>query len=220
MVSDGFQAQMRVLGSRARSEPKECWQMRYRLIASSALSRISGRGGVAGDVAATSRRGCKGSTGRRSLQSQESGLQALRRRVGKKKTAEIPQLQTVKKIGEIPQTQTIQGTQAPENLAITPVCQVRQTGHVEELVEVSKVFSQDTVRKQTIEIPAESASPIFVTASVLENSPVVVGSEQPAHVAEYMALAPTVSCTDAAVTHATRPLPATTMAVAHRLVDV
>ena len=68
-------------------------------------------------------------------------------------------------------------------------------------------------------IPAESASPIFVTAPVLENSPVVVGSEQPAHVAEYMVLAPTISCTDAAVTHATRPLPATTMAVAHRLVD-
>ena len=94
---------------------------------------------------------------------------------------------------------------------------------MEELVEVSKVFSQDTVQqrfgKQTIEIPAESASPIFVTAPVLENSPVVVGSEQPAHVAEYMVLAPTVSCTDAAVTHATRPLPATTMAVAHRHVD-
>ena len=61
------------------------------------------------------------------------------------KTAEIPQLQTVEKIGEIPQTQTILGTQAPESLAITPVCQVRQTGHVEELEEVSKVFSPDTV---------------------------------------------------------------------------
>ena len=51
------------------------------------------------------------------------------------KTAEISQLQTVEKIGETPQTQTIQGTQAPESLAITPVCQVEQTGHVEELVE-------------------------------------------------------------------------------------
>ena len=59
---------------------------------------------------------------------------------------------------------------------------------------------------------------MFVTSSVLENSPVVVGSAQPAHVAEYMALAPTVSCADAAVTHATRPLPATTKAVAHRQV--
>ena len=42
-------------------------------------------------------------------------------------------------------------------------------------------------------IPAESASSIFVTALVLENSPVVVGSEQPAHVAEYMTLEPMVS---------------------------
>ena len=129
------------------------------------------------------------------------------------KTAEIPQLQTVEKIAETPQTLPIQGTQATESLAITSVCQVRQTGHVEELVEVSKVFHQNTVQlrfgKQTIEIPAESASPIFVTAHVLENSPVVVGSAQPAHVAEYMALAPTVLCADAAVTHATRPLPAT-----------
>ena len=67
--------------------------------------------------------------------------------------------------------------------------------------------------------PSESASPIFVTAPVLANSPVVVESAQPAHVAQYMVLAPTVSCADAAVTHATRPLPATTTAVAHRLVD-
>ena len=49
------------------------------------------------------------------------------------KTTEIPQLQTVKKIAETPQTQTIQGTQPPESSGITPVCQVAQTGHVEEL---------------------------------------------------------------------------------------
>ena len=60
------------------------------------------------------------------------------------RTVEIPQLQTVEKIDETPQTQTIQGTQTPESLGITPVCQVEQTGHVEELVEVSRVFSQDT----------------------------------------------------------------------------
>ena len=144
------------------------------------------------------------------------------------KTAEIPQLQKVEKIAEKTQTQTIQGTRAPESLT--------QTGHVEELVEVSKGFSPDTVQqrfgKQMIEIPAEtqmiqsartsessvtapvcqmtqaeigevieigasipaeSASSILVTAPVLENFPVVVGSEQPAHVAEYMALAPMVS---------------------------
>ena len=50
------------------------------------------------------------------------------------KTVEIPQLQTVEKIAETPHTQTIQGTQAPESLGITPVCQVAQTGHVAELV--------------------------------------------------------------------------------------
>ena len=63
-----------VLGSQTRSEPKECWQMRSRLMggssgcANSVLNQMCGRGGVAGDVTVTSRRGCKGSTGRRSLQ--------------------------------------------------------------------------------------------------------------------------------------------------------
>ena len=75
-----------VLGSRARSELKECWQMRSRLVgersgrANSVQNRMYGRGGVAGDVTVTSRRGYKGSTGRRLLQSRES----LRRRVGRK----------------------------------------------------------------------------------------------------------------------------------------
>ena len=122
------------------------------------------------------------------------------------KTAEIPQLQTVEKIGETPQTQMIQSARTSERSGTAPVCQTTQA-EIGEVIEIGA------------SIPAESASPIFVTAHVLENSPVVVGSEQPAHVAEYMALAPTVSCTDAAVAHATRPLPATTMAVAHRLVD-
>ena len=102
------------------------------------------------------------------------------------KTAEITQLQTVEKIAETPQTQTIQGTQAAESSDITLVCQVAQTGHVEELAEVSRVFSQDTVQqrfgKQTIENPTESESPIFVTVPILENSP-----------AEYMKPALTVT---------------------------
>ena len=121
------------------------------------------------------------------------------------KTAEIPRLQTVEKIAETPQTQTMQVTQAPLSLAITLVRQVRQTGHVEELVEVSKVFPQDTVQqrfgKQTIDVPADSASPIFVTAPILENSP--------AHVAEYMKPALTVMCAHAAhvVKNATVRLP-------------
>ena len=79
-----------VLGSRARSELKECGLMRSRLMgersgrANSVLSRMCGRGGVAGDVTVTSRRGWKGSAGRRSLQSRETGPQALRRRAGRK----------------------------------------------------------------------------------------------------------------------------------------
>ena len=101
------------------------------------------------------------------------------------KTVEIPQLQTVEKIAETPQTQTIQCTQAPESLGITPVCQAAQTGHVEELVEVSKVLSQDTVQqrfgKQTIKIPAESASPIFVTAPILEIHPLMSRSSWCSH---------------------------------------
>ena len=45
-----------IRGSRARSEPKECWQMRSQLMAGrsgrvhSVLSQMCGRGGVAGDV--------------------------------------------------------------------------------------------------------------------------------------------------------------------------
>ena len=41
-------------------------------------------------------------------------------------------------------------------------------------------------------IPAESASPIFVTAPVLENYPVVVGSVQPVPAAAHAA--PVVEC--------------------------
>ena len=50
-----------VLGSRARSELKECWQMRSRLMggwsgrANSVLNQMCGRGGVAGDVTVTSK---------------------------------------------------------------------------------------------------------------------------------------------------------------------
>ena len=69
------------------------------------------------------------------------------------KTVEIPQLQTVEKIAETPQTQTIQGTQAPESLGTTPVCQVAQTGHV-EVVEIETP------------LPTESASPMSVSTPV------------------------------------------------------
>ena len=46
---------------------------------------------------------------------------------------------------------------------------------------------------QTQMILSARTSESLVTAPVLENSPVVVGSEQPAHVAEYMMLEPMVS---------------------------
>ena len=49
-------------------------------IENSVQNLMCGRGGVAGDVTVTSGRGW-GSIGRRSLQSHESGLQALRHRV-------------------------------------------------------------------------------------------------------------------------------------------
>ena len=84
-----------------------------------------------------------------------------------------------------------------EGLGTAPVCQMTQA-EIGEVIEIGAL------------IPAESASPVLVIAPVFENSPVVAGSVQPAHVAEDMALAHTVSCT-------TRPLPATTMV--HRLVD-
>ena len=122
------------------------------------------------------------------------------------KTVEAPQLQIIEQIVEIPETQTIQGARTSERSGITPVCQETKA-EIREVIEIGA------------SIPAESASTTFVTAPLLETPPVVVGSAQPAHVAKHMALAPTVSCADAAVTHATRPLPATTMAVAHRLVD-
>ena len=82
-------------GSSRRSFGK----MRSRLMgervghANSAQNRMCGRGGVAGNVTITSRRGCTESTGRRSLLSRESGLQVFRRRVERKtEKLEAPKL--------------------------------------------------------------------------------------------------------------------------------
>ena len=61
-----------VRGSWGKSERKEFWQARSRLMGersgfvNSARSHVCGRGGVAGDATTTSRQGCVGSTGRRS----------------------------------------------------------------------------------------------------------------------------------------------------------
>ena len=101
------------------------------------------------------------------------------------KTVGGPQLQIVEQIVETPETQTIQGARTSERSGTAPVCQVTQA----EIAEVIEIGAS---------IPAESASPIFVTAPVLENYPVVVGSVQTAHVAEYMGPAHTVTCAHAA----------------------
>ena len=97
------------------------------------------------------------------------------------KTVEGPQLQIIEQIVEIPaETQMIQSARTSESSVTAPVCQMTQA-EIGEVIEIGA------------SIPAKSASSILVTAPVLENSPVVVGSEQPVHVAEYMALAPMVS---------------------------
>ena len=82
---------------------------------------------------------------------------------------------------EIPaETQMIQSARTSESSVTIPVCQMTQA-EIGEVIEIGA------------SIPAESASSILVTVPVLENFPVVVGSDQPAHVAGYMALAPMVS---------------------------
>ena len=123
-------------------------------------------------------------------------------------TAEIAQLDVFEKNAETPQTQTIQGTQAPESLGTTPVCQVAQTGHVEvveietslptesasamfvstpvpqaveELVEASKAFSQNRVQQSSMEqIIANTA--ISLAAKTVE-MPVTRTKEKTQHVA-------------------------------------
>ena len=90
MGCDGFQTQTRSHGCRARSGPKGLWQNQSRSVAersgraNSVRSRMCGRDGVAGDVIITYQRGCMGSTSRQSQQ-RESGLQARRDRVVRKR---------------------------------------------------------------------------------------------------------------------------------------
>ena len=73
----------RVRGSRGKSMQTESWRVRSRLMgersgcANSDQSQVCGRGGVAGAAAMTSQQVCVGSTGRRSPQGLENGLQAL-----------------------------------------------------------------------------------------------------------------------------------------------
>ena len=113
------------------------------------------------------------------------------------KTTEIPQLQCVNEVIDVP---AVFVEQAPHVHVVEKTAEIPQMQTVEKIGETP----------QTQMILSARTSESSVTAPVLENSPVVAGSVPPAHVAEDMALALTVSCT-------TRPLPATTMV--HRLVD-
>ena len=77
-------------GCRARSGPKESWQMRSQSmegrngLVSSVRRRMCGPGGVAGVVGITSRRVCKPNMSRRCMRRVKSGIQAHRLRVGEK----------------------------------------------------------------------------------------------------------------------------------------
>ena len=145
------------------------------------------------------------------------------------KAMEVPQLQFTNKVNDIPveaqrqisMVRTIQKTteipqlQCVNEVIDVPAVFVEQAPHVHVVEKTAEIPQMQTVEKigetpQTQMILSARTSESSVTAPVLENSPVVAGSVQPAHVAEDMALAHTVSCT-------TRPLPATTMV--HRLVD-
>ena len=92
------------------------------------------------------------------------------------KTVEGSQLQIVEKTAdgrtETPEIQTIRGTQTSKSLSIVPEHQPAQA----ETVEVEKIGAP---------LSAESASPTSVTASVLENPP-VVGYVQPVPTAEHV----------------------------------
>ena len=101
------------------------------------------------------------------------------------KTAEGPQLQIVEQTVETSETQMIQCTQTSESLGTAPVCRVTQA-KVVEAVEIGT------------RLPAELGRPVFVTAPVLENPPVVVECVQSASVAGCVEPAPAVTFAHAA----------------------
>ena len=128
------------------------------------------------------------------------------------KAMEVPQLQFTNKVNDIPveaQRQismvwTIQKTteipqlQCVNEVIDVPAVFVEQAPHVHVVEKTAEIPQMQTVEKigetpQTQMILSARTSESSVTAPVLENSPVVVGSEQPAHVAEYMTLEPMVS---------------------------
>ena len=96
------------------------------------------------------------------------------------------QSQTTEKIIEIPEIQTILSTRTSEVLGTAPGRNVA----LSEVVEVVKLGPP---------LPAESAPPMFVTATVIEAPPVVVEYVQPALVAEYVTPASATPDRDPAV---------------------
>ena len=134
------------------------------------------------------------------------------------KTTDIPQLQCDDHVVDVPAEMAVQAphvhvvAETAETLQLPLVSQIPQAHVVEKTAKIPQMQTVEKIGEtsQTQMILSARTSESSVTAPVLENSPVVAGSVQPAHVVEDMALAHTVSCT-------TRPLPATTMV--HRLVD-
>ena len=117
------------------------------------------------------------------------------------KTTEIPQLQCVKEVIDVPAEMAVQAphvhvvAETAETLQLPLVSQIPQAHVVEKTAEVPQMQIVEKIGEtpQTQMILSTRTSESLVTAPVLENSPVVVGSEQPAHGAEYMMLEPMIS---------------------------
>ena len=117
------------------------------------------------------------------------------------KTTDIPQLQCDDHVVDVPAEMAVQAShvhvvaETVETLQLPLVSQIPQAHVVEKTAKIPQMQTVEKIGEtlQTQMILSARTSESSVTAPVLENSPVVVGSEQPAHVTEYMALEPMVS---------------------------
>ena len=117
------------------------------------------------------------------------------------KTTEIPQLQCDDHVVDVPAEMAVQAphvhvvAETAETLQLPLVSQIPQAHVVEKTAKIPQMQTVEKIGEtsQTQMTLSARTSESSVTAPVLENSPVVVGSEQPAHVTEYMALEPMVS---------------------------
>ena len=117
------------------------------------------------------------------------------------KTTDIPQLQCDDHVVDVPAEMAVQAphvhvvAETVETLQLPLVSQIPQAHVVEKTAKIPQMQTVEKIGEtsQTQMILSARTSESSVTAPVLENSPVVVGSEQPAHVTEYMALEPMVS---------------------------